>query len=94
MPVSFGFHPYLRLPNAERAQAAIELPASERLLLDAQGIPTGAREPLGPAAFELDDTSWDDALSITALPAQFTSQDPATGRGIELDLLEGFRYAQ
>jgi aldose 1-epimerase len=94
VPISFGFHPYLRLPTADRAQAVVALPGCERLLLDERGIPTGAREPLGPTEFELDETSWDDGLSITALPAQFTSQDPAAGRGIELDLLEGYRYAQ
>jgi aldose 1-epimerase len=94
VPVSFGFHPYLRLPTADRAQTVVQLPESERLLVDELSIPTGDREPLGPSTFELAQTSWDDGLSITALPAQFTSQDPATGRGIELDLLEGYRYAQ
>ncbi len=94
VPVSFGFHPYLRLPTTDRAQAKVELPASERLLLDEKSIPSGARGPLGPTAFELADTSWDDGLSITALPARFASRNPATGQGIELELLEGYPYGQ
>jgi aldose 1-epimerase len=96
VPISFGFHPYLRLPTADRAQTTVELPACERVLLDELSIPTGAREPLGPTTFKLAQTSWDDGLSLTELPARFASRDrtPGAGHGIELDLLEGYPDGQ
>jgi aldose 1-epimerase len=45
VPIAFGYHPYLRLPEIERAGWEIEVPVSERLALDDHGLPTGAREP-------------------------------------------------
>src|SRR5699024_8343966 len=54
VPISFGFHPYLRLPRVPRAEWVIEAPVRERLLLDERGLPTGEREvvaiPPGPLA--------------------------------------------
>lgn len=92
VPVSFGFHPYLRLPGGPREEVLVELPACERLRTDELSIPTGAREPLGPVTFNLADSSWDDGLALGAGPARFT----ATGsRGsITVEMLEGFAYAQ
>jgi aldose 1-epimerase len=36
VPVSFGFHPYLRLPGLPRAEWQLHLPAMRHLLLDAR----------------------------------------------------------
>ena len=44
VPVSFGFHPYLRLPGVERGEWQVEIPVGERLLLDARMLPSGERE--------------------------------------------------
>ncbi|MGI8863966.1 MAG: aldose 1-epimerase [Solirubrobacteraceae bacterium] len=94
VPITFGFHPYLRLPSSLREDTGVTLPACERLLLDELSIPTGAREALGPTTFELAQTSWDDGLSVSESPARFTSRAPAPGRGIALELLDGYPYAQ
>ncbi|HEY8763754.1 MAG TPA: aldose 1-epimerase [Solirubrobacteraceae bacterium] len=94
VPISFGFHPYLRLPSSLREDTEVTLPACERLLLDERSIPTGAREALGPTAFELAQTSWDDGLSVSESPARFTSRAPQPGRRIALELLGGYPFAQ
>src|SRR2546426_9091106 len=41
VPVSFGFHPYLGLPEPSRANWHLELPAMRKLVLNVRGIPTG-----------------------------------------------------
>ena len=46
VPVSFGFHPYLRLPGVAREDWHVELPAMRHLQLDARSIPTGASRPV------------------------------------------------
>jgi galactose mutarotase-like enzyme len=47
VPISFGWHPYWRLPSP-RAGWELDLPARERWWLDRRGIPTGRRSA-GPA---------------------------------------------
>ena len=44
VPLCFGFHPYLQLPGAPRAQWQIETPAMRFRPVNAWGIPTGAME--------------------------------------------------
>ena len=46
VPVSFGYHPYLRLPGVDRADWEVTIPVRERLKLDRRMIPTGEREPV------------------------------------------------
>jgi galactose mutarotase-like enzyme len=43
VPISFGYHPYLRLPGGDRDSWHIQMLPSQHLLLDPQQIPTGAR---------------------------------------------------
>jgi len=45
VPVSFGWHPYLRLPGTPRAQWRLTLPARRHLKLDDRGIPSGESWP-------------------------------------------------
>ena len=54
VPAAFGWHPYLRLPGVARRAWTLELPARERLVADARGLPSGpavaepaAAAPLG-----------------------------------------------
>ena len=94
VPVSFGYHPYLRLPGSGRAAWQVQLPAMEHLALDQRMIPTGVREPMAAAsrAFELAGTSWDDGFAVLEQPARFAAS--AAGSGIALELLEGYPFAQ
>lgn len=59
VPVSFGFHPYLRLPRGRRSSWRLLLPEREHLELDDRSIPTGRRvrevaerEPIGSRTFD------------------------------------------
>ena len=63
VPISFGFHPYLRLMGAPRQQWEIEVPVRERLALDDYMIPTGEREPAGALDGPLGDRAFDDGFA-------------------------------
>jgi galactose mutarotase-like enzyme len=59
VPLCFGFHPYLQLPDVPRGQWIIETPQLRHLALDEQGLPTGEtseqaamHEPLGEKGFD------------------------------------------
>ena len=68
VPVSFGFHPYLRLPAGDRETWHVELGAAQQLELDDRMIPTGERRPLAQRSFLLADSSWDDGLAGLTIP--------------------------
>lgn len=42
VPLCFGFHPYLQLPDVPRSQWLIQTPAMRSRIVDPHGIPTGA----------------------------------------------------
>jgi aldose 1-epimerase len=93
VPVSFGYHPYLRPPgDAPRAQWRVSLGASQRLVLDDRMIPTGATEPLEAGPFALDDRSWDDGLAGLDSPPEFRVSAGAETLTVIFD--DGFAYAQ
>jgi aldose 1-epimerase len=59
VPVSFGFHPYLRLPSGRRSDWRLLLPARRHLELDDRMIPTGhsvdepaESDPVGRRTFD------------------------------------------
>jgi aldose 1-epimerase len=92
VPVSFGFHPYLSLPERPRASWQLQLPAMRKLVLDKRGIPTGDEEAFGGFNAQLGECSFDDGFALTEGRTSF-SVAGAT-RKISVDLLEGYRYAQ
>jgi aldose 1-epimerase len=92
VPVSFGYHPYFRLPGVPREHWRVELPAMQRLVLDEKMIPTGEREPFEGYAGELGDRLFDDGF--TELPEQPEFILAGGGRRITVTLLEGYPYAQ
>jgi aldose 1-epimerase len=92
VPVSFGFHPYLRVPGAPRQTYRVSLGAFRRLVLDEQMIPTGERVPVGRRVFRLEDLSLDDALDGLELPPEFAVS--AGGLAITVTFNHGFQFAQ
>ena len=92
VPVSFGFHPYLRIPELSRANWQLELPAMRKLLLDSRGIPTGDDETFGGFNARLDEGSFDDGFALMHEQTSFTIAGAT--RRISVDLLEGYRYTQ
>jgi len=92
VPVAFGFHPYLTIPDSDCRTWEVELPVSERLLLDERMTPTGEREPFDHRSFALGDSDWDDAFAGLIEPSIFSVT--GAGRRIELQFLDGYSYAQ
>ena len=92
VPVSFGFHPYLGLPELPRERWRLRLPALRRLALDARGIPTGVEQAFGPFDAELDALAFDDGFAGLEDGASLSLQ--GAGREIRVEFLAGFRCAQ
>ena len=70
-PVSFGFHPYLRIPGGSRADARMTLPVRRRLVHDELDDPHGESEPFEPGTRSLGDTVWDDGFAGLVRPGRF-----------------------
>jgi aldose 1-epimerase len=92
VPVSFGYHPYLRLPNLPRAAWEVDLPVERRLELDALGIPTGRSEPLERIRGTLEGLTFDDGFVVADDAGPFVLA--GGGRRIEVAFEEGYPYAQ
>ena len=92
VPVSFGFHPYLRLPGVAREEWEVEIPVHERLLLDERMLPTGQLEPVAVEPGPLGARTFDDAFR--APPAGEPFVLTGGGRRLELRFGEGYRFAQ
>jgi len=92
VPVSFGFHPYLRLPDLSRANWQLELPAMRKLVLDHQGIPAGDEQPYGGFNAPLGETSFDDGFALISERSSFSVA--AAGYRVSMEFLEGYRYMQ
>jgi aldose 1-epimerase len=92
VPVSFGYHPYFRLPGVERSAWWVEMPVRERVVLDAEELPSGRMEeaqvPPGPLAAR----TFDDEFTAPQGAAPFVLE--GGGRRIEVSFGEGYPYAQ
>ncbi|MFO0995026.1 MAG: aldose 1-epimerase, partial [Hyphomicrobiales bacterium] len=92
VPVSFGFHPYFGLSDVARADWRLHLPSMQKLLLDARGIPMGARTDFAARDDALGMTIYDDGFALESNPARLALS--GGGRMIAVDFLEGFLFAQ
>jgi galactose mutarotase-like enzyme len=92
VPVSFGFHPYLRLPGVERSAWEVEIPVCERLVLDERMLPTGEREAVEVESGPLGTRTFDDAYLAPPNGEPFVLA--GGGRRIELRLGERYEFSQ
>lgn len=92
VPISFGFHPYLRLPGMERADWQVEIPVIERLERDSEMLPTGGRRPVEVEPGPLGSRVFDDGYLAPPGEAPFVLAGGA--RRIELRVGTGYRFAQ
>ena len=92
VPISFGYHPYFRLPGPDRADWEVEIPVPERLELDREMIPTGDRQAVRVAPGPLGNRTFDDAY--LAPPGAKSFALAGGGRRIEVSFAEGYPYAQ
>src|SRR5262245_5167253 len=84
VPVTFGFHPYVRIPGAPRSTWRLRLPDMRRYVLDASGIPTGAEEPFAEFDALLADRSWDDGFELADDGETFEISGSGAGISVEL----------
>ena len=92
VPVAFGFHPYLRVPDVARERWWVQLPVTSRMVLDERMLPTGRSEPVQIPPGPLGDATYDDAFDALADPPEFVLA--GAGRRVALRFLEGYRFAQ
>jgi len=92
VPVSFGFHPYFRIPDLPRAEWRVEMPAMRRLVLDARNIPTGQEEPFAALDARLGELEFDDGFVVFEGQPSFALSGGS--RRITVEFLEGYPCAQ
>jgi aldose 1-epimerase len=92
VPVAFGFHPYLTLPGVDRSSWNIEVPVTERIVLDERGIPTGERSPVEVEAGALGSRTFDDEFAAPEGSAPMTLA--GGGRRIAVRLGRGYPVTQ
>jgi aldose 1-epimerase len=92
VPIAFGYHPYLVVPGAPRAEWEVDLPVERRLVLDEDLVPTGEAETPEFRHGVLGDRSLDDAYELPERPRPFTVS--GAGRTLGVEFLEGYTYAQ
>jgi aldose 1-epimerase len=92
VPIAFGYHPYLRVPGAPRAEWEVDMPVDRRLVLDENMIPTGEGETPAFRHGVLDDRSLDEGYELPERPRPFTVS--AAGRTLGVEFVEGYTHAQ
>jgi len=92
VPIAFGFHPYLRLPDVPRARWQVTLPLRRHLILDERGIPTGTGDRRPAAHFALGGRGFDDGYD--GLAARSTFCVAGGGRTLAVELEAGYPAAQ
>lgn len=91
VPVSFGFHPYFRIPGLPRADWRVKMPEMSQLVLDGKNIPTGQVKPFSAFDENLGEREFDAAF---ALDGEGAFSLAGKGRRITIKFLEGYPYAQ
>ena len=102
LPFGLGFHPYFTAGTEHVDTAVLELPATERLVLDARALPTGERHPVVGTEYDFTTAR---AIGPTAMDTAFgglrrdgdrlawaSLSDPATGRGASIWVDDRFGY--
>ncbi|MGZ6996824.1 MAG: aldose 1-epimerase [Acidimicrobiia bacterium] len=89
VPISFGWHPYWRVPGA-RDDWSVTLPAVAHARLDRRGLPTGRARAEGAADLALRGRSLDDLYALSGDRRVTLHGD----RRLRLDLDDGYPFLQ
>jgi galactose mutarotase-like enzyme len=92
VPLCFGYHPYLQLPETDRAEWVIETPPLRHLSLDERGLPTGESSTQPARSQRLGTDTFDDAYDGVDEGAVFAVN--AGGRRVEVHFERGYAAAQ
>jgi galactose mutarotase-like enzyme len=91
VPVSFGWHPYLRLPRGGRNTWELRWPACEHVEVDDHTIPTGARKAQPAESAPIGSRTFDDHY---ALGDDRTFAVSAADRTLTLRFDDAYPFAQ
>jgi aldose 1-epimerase len=91
VPISFGWHPYLRLPKGGRTRWELRWPECDRIDVDARVIPTGTRTHQAEERGPIGSRTYDDQY---ALGTDRTFSVAAAGRALTLHFDESYPFAQ
>jgi galactose mutarotase-like enzyme len=91
VPISFGWHPYLRLPKGGRTRWTLRWPACARVDVDARVIPTGVRTHQAEQRGPIGSRTYDDQY---ALGVDRTFWASSEGRTLTLEFDERYGFAQ
>jgi aldose 1-epimerase len=92
VPLCFGFHPYLRLPDVARSDWLIETPPLRHFSLDDKGLPTGDTSEQPAKSEPLGDKAFDDGYDQVKDGAVFAVS--GGGRRLEVRFEQGYPAAQ
>ena len=92
VPIAFGYHPYLALPDVPRQEIQIGLAVLREDLLDDRGIPTKESRKVEPSRAPLGSRSFDDLYGELSSPTTFTLE--GAGRLVAVNFADGFNVAQ
>ncbi len=92
VPLCFGFHPYLQLPDVARSDWIVETPPLRHLSLDERGLPSGESSSQQAIAEPLGDKTFDDGYDHVPAGAVFAVS--GGGRRIEVHFEQGYPAAQ
>lgn len=92
VPLCFGYHPYLRIPDVPREEWMLTTPYMRHLPVDDRGIPTGEHTDWIGGSEALDDIAYDDGFDQVPDGAVFA----LTGgdRRVEVRFESGYPAAQ
>lgn len=92
VPLCFGFHPYLQLPDVARADWRIETPEMRHVGLDERALPTGETSEWSQTSDVLGEQAFDDGFDEVPAGAVFAVS--GGGRRIEVHFEQGYPAAQ
>jgi aldose 1-epimerase len=92
VPLCYGYHPYLQLPDVPRADWQLETPTMRHLLVDNWGIPTGDTEEWVGGTEPLETTELDHGFDQVRDGALFAIS--GGGRRVEVTFERGYPAAQ
>jgi aldose 1-epimerase len=92
VPMCFGYHPYVTIPDVPRQDWILTTPAMRHLPVDDRGLPTGASEDRPASSQPLGDTVYDDGFDTVAAGSVFAIE--GGGRRVEVTYERGYPCAQ
>ncbi len=93
VPISFGWHPYLRLPRGGRHTWELRWPACEHVDVDERTIPTGAREARAAESAPIGARTFDDHYALGD-DRTFAIAAAAADRALTLRFDAAYPFAQ